>query len=71
MTTHQCPLCGAPMAASVQPALMPGRADSVLLRCTRYACDLTLMEADLPAFLTAADVSGYARAAAREQAVRA
>lgn len=57
---HKCPLCGAPMNASTQPALVPGRPDKVLLHCTNNACDWCGTEADMHDALACRD--GYARA---------
>lgn len=59
MTEHICPLCNAPMNASTQPALVPGRPDTVLLRCTRYTCDFTTDARDLHAIVGTSD--SYAR----------
>lgn len=43
-----CPVCGCPMHADVQPALVAGRADSTLYTC--HTCYLTLDSRDLAGF---------------------
>lgn len=66
MSNACCPQCGAPLNRSTQPALIAGRPDTVLLRCSRYACDFTTDERDLHAAVGTQD--GYARAQALVQA---
>lgn len=64
MTAYPCPLCSAPMVASVQPSEHPAIPQRVVLTCS--VCRLTLQDADYATFVvTPAVRASYARAEAR------
>lgn len=50
LTTTRCLLCGGTTHTFTQPALMPGRADTTMVRCDDPRCDLTLDSRDLADF---------------------
>lgn len=50
MSSHLCPVCGAPMRAEFKASSHPAIPDRTILTCTVYACYYTCSEDDLAFF---------------------